>query len=878
MIMLSVIALSAKAQEQKYHEFAYDGKYGIVDSEGQEIIEPSYQWKVYTLHYKSPYIALNSYNNGAFIINFLTGIYERFTFLADTYLVDIDGKKYVYAYDDNRAFLMNNLDLEERKFLPKRYKEIRQSGNYLIGYLDSEGEEKTVDIFTKEDFQIKLSNQKVKEIKDYARAEVSGRLYAFIKQNSTVFYDENLTLIAVAPKELKGFNEVQDYLRSTVNIEIANETYPMEGAMTGPAPDYPHIGTRKETHEDGYAVFNICQSQNDCTPFFKFKWTNNSPLYRLVADRYSNKIEAWYRKEHGSVLIFLFYTDVKQKTVLFPQKYWTEIDLQLIVEQPELVAVELQFGNDAEVGIHAATGESPARDNGHIHTSVDIPAHYPGGTQAFAKFFSDNFAQSGETMKGQVIVDFTVEPDGHLSNIKVVRDFGRGSGIEAVRVLKLTSSQWKPAIKDGKPVRSVFRQPITIDIESEEKEVGLEPVHDAEAVKQVALIDDLGEEYTTLGLSENYYYSVARARYNDQNYDDALTAVNQGLTDFPTSRQIHALKCLIYVAQKNYPATIEAATQGLAVNPEDYWFYEIRATSYYFNNHPEKALQDYREALALNTTNARYYSNYLKLLNEMQADDEMVSVYQLFEIEKEKDMAFEQGNFLGDVYFYSAFAYYRKDDAARAIKLMDEALLLSPDTEVYFANRGYFHGQVEDYESGIRDLSKAIEFDSVNANYYAGRAVMYLKLKAYENAKDDLLIALRHGNSSVGVYNNLAMAYMWLDDYKSAIAQYDILLKNDPNDLLIIGNYGFCLLELSQADEALQKFQKVYSHTPDEIDILIGIVLANQVKGNQREVEKHLDLIYKNTDKKPHNKLLDDLEKEGYHYSPNAKKLWATLF
>lgn len=341
-IILSVFALSAKAQEQNYYEFGWNGLYGIVDADGQEIVEPTYQWKSYTLHHKSPYIALNSKNNGAFIINSTTGKSERFRFLADTYLIKLDGKEYLYAYnyDIKDAFLMDNLDLEQRKPLPKRYDKVRQSGDYLIGYLSSENEENTVDLLSKNDLNIKLEAQQVIQITDYKNAADEKPVYAFIKKNTTVFYDENLKQIAVAPKQLKSFNEVQEYLQSAVKIDIEAETYPMIAEMTGPGPDYPHINTSRETHEDGYAVFNIFQSQHDVTPFFKFKWTNNRELHKLVSDRYNNKIEAWNRKGHINELYFLFYVDVKNETILFPQKYWEEIDLHLI----ERKTVEPAYG------------------------------------------------------------------------------------------------------------------------------------------------------------------------------------------------------------------------------------------------------------------------------------------------------------------------------------------------------------------------------------------------------------------------------------------------------------------------------------------------------------------------------------------------------
>lgn len=336
-LIFSIFALSVKAQEQKYYEFGWNGKYGIVNSDGQEIVEPTYDWKSYTLGYKSPYIALNSKNDGAFIINTSTGTQERFHLLADNYQIKLEGKEYLYAYNDKEAFLINNFDLEQRKVLPKRYEEVRQRGDYLIGYLQLSKDEQTVDILSKKDLEIKLKDQKIIQINDYKKATDGKLIYAFTKVKSTVFYDENLKQIATVPKQLTEFKDIQDYLLSARKIAIVEEPYPITSAMTGSAPNYPHINTNNETQEEGYVWFNIYKSKNNFTPFFKFKWDmdiNN----RISNDRYNNKIEAWKKKEKSlsKELQFLFYTDVKREKILFPQKYWNEIGLEQMYDSRKM--------------------------------------------------------------------------------------------------------------------------------------------------------------------------------------------------------------------------------------------------------------------------------------------------------------------------------------------------------------------------------------------------------------------------------------------------------------------------------------------------------------------------------------------------------------
>ncbi|TDE45605.1 hypothetical protein E0I26_05825 [Flavobacterium rhamnosiphilum] len=85
--------------------------------------------------------------------------------------------------------------------------------------------------------------------------------------------------------------------------------------------------------------------------------------------------------------------------------------------------------------------------------------------EKFYKFVGKNFNIPEEVeknkIKGKVYLTFIVEMDGTLSDIKIIKDMGYGTGDEAVRVLKL-SPKWIPAKINNKPVRVEYSLPITI--------------------------------------------------------------------------------------------------------------------------------------------------------------------------------------------------------------------------------------------------------------------------------------------------------------------------------------------------------------------------------------------------------------------------------
>jgi len=59
------------------------------------------------------------------------------------------------------------------------------------------------------------------------------------------------------------------------------------------------------------------------------------------------------------------------------------------------------------------------------------------------------------------LISFIVETDGSLTDIKLVRDLGFGTGQEALRLLK-NSPKWSPGKQDGKPVRVAYNLPIRL--------------------------------------------------------------------------------------------------------------------------------------------------------------------------------------------------------------------------------------------------------------------------------------------------------------------------------------------------------------------------------------------------------------------------------
>jgi protein TonB len=113
--------------------------------------------------------------------------------------------------------------------------------------------------------------------------------------------------------------------------------------------------------------------------------------------------------------------------------------------------------------VSAQTSERFVNDNSYSPSSVDVKPEFPGGIEKFYQFIWENYkiSNSKELLARKIFVNFVIEKDGKLTNVKVLRDLGFNTGKEAVRVLMM-SPKWIPAELNGEKVRCSYTLPIEI--------------------------------------------------------------------------------------------------------------------------------------------------------------------------------------------------------------------------------------------------------------------------------------------------------------------------------------------------------------------------------------------------------------------------------
>ena len=128
-----------------------------------------------------------------------------------------------------------------------------------------------------------------------------------------------------------------------------------------------------------------------------------------------------------------------------------EVDQQEVIE--EYVPVEVEEEEVVEQEIFQIVEEMPS---------------YPGGEAKLMEYVAKNIKYpqiARETgIQGRVFVGFVVEPDGSVSNVKVLRGIGGGCDEEAMRVVK-SMPKWKPGKQRGKAVRVSYMLPVNFKLQ-----------------------------------------------------------------------------------------------------------------------------------------------------------------------------------------------------------------------------------------------------------------------------------------------------------------------------------------------------------------------------------------------------------------------------
>lgn len=174
-------------------------------------------------------------------------------------------------------------------------------------------------------------------------------------------------------------------------------------------------------------------------------------------------------------------------------QYWNQNNEQKVIDgngfYEETIGETYEKGeikNSRRQGVWTGTNKktksnfTETYENGELVSGVSTDANnveYPykelfkkpepkAGMSSFYQHIGKNYkmpygvsSKPGE--KPKLVISFNVDIDGTLTDFKIIKDLGLGTGEEAIRILK-KSPNWIPGISRGVPTKVNFRLPIVL--------------------------------------------------------------------------------------------------------------------------------------------------------------------------------------------------------------------------------------------------------------------------------------------------------------------------------------------------------------------------------------------------------------------------------
>lgn len=148
-----------------------------------------------------------------------------------------------------------------------------------------------------------------------------------------------------------------------------------------------------------------------------------------------------------------------------------KIQLPEIIEVPDEEEIEEDIEVELDVEVTEETviediifEDAPAEEEvEEVFTIVEDQPEFPGGMAAFYKYVGDNMDYPSQArrmgIEGRVYVQFVVDKDGTVTEVKAVKGIGAGCDEEAERVLR-EAPKFKPGKQRGRAVKVRMVLPI----------------------------------------------------------------------------------------------------------------------------------------------------------------------------------------------------------------------------------------------------------------------------------------------------------------------------------------------------------------------------------------------------------------------------------
>ena len=330
--------------------------------------------------------------------------------------------------------------------------------------------------------------------------------------------------------------------------------------------------------------------------------------------------------------------------------------------------------------------------------------------------------------------------------------------------------------------------------------------------------------YSFLG---DFSTSAGREREARENYEQALTVINQAISLVPNNPNYYNEKYVVLSELKRYDEGLAAITQAIHLAPRAAW-YVNRGNLYQDLQKYELALDEYNQAIEINPNYAMAYYNRGVLYYDQKK-------YELALADWNK--AIELNPNFTDAYYNRGNLYFNQQKYELALADWNKAIELNPNFAKAYYNRGVLYRLQEKYDLALADWNKAIEINPNYAEAYNNRGNLYFNQQKYELALADWNKAIEINPNYAEAYYNRGNLYRLQEKYELALSDYSKAIDINPNYAEAYNNRGFLYSYQQKYELALADVNKAIDINPNHAEAYANRGLLYAILGQPEKVK-----------------------------------------
>ncbi|RKP04257.1 hypothetical protein CXG81DRAFT_23209 [Caulochytrium protostelioides] len=249
-------------------------------------------------------------------------------------------------------------------------------------------------------------------------------------------------------------------------------------------------------------------------------------------------------------------------------------------------------------------------------------------------------------------------------------------------------------------------------------------------------------------------------------------------------------------------------TQAIHLKPSMHLLYLKRGYLFLKTDRLDACVGDFNASLALNSGIAKTFYQSALILS---FQGKHVALLEAFDREFRHKMPSNDWK----VWLLVAKARHRLQDYVGAMRDLTKALTLNDVEAAIYLQRGHVAKDSGDYDTAIAEYSAALKLHGRYTEAFHHRALCYLAKSSIALALQDLTSCLATDHGFVPAYYTRAQLYWDQQKYALCTEDCDAMLRIEPANEQAHLLAGRCLVKLGQLVDALDRFESVCLASPD---------------------------------------------------------------